>query len=243
MFTKQSDSFRKFAILVGKIGFLKKLLHPIYYKYLSFINDRRNKLFLKNALLVLDAFDKCLRGNGVQYTLAFGSMLGAVREHGFIKHDLDIDVAIWAEDYSDKLRVSLIEHGFKITHTLLVDNGELGREETYERDGVSIDIFYIYPAIDKYPYTCDFIAHKDTVSFRDCMQKHGNLIARRVQLPWKKEFIRVDFETLKLPITTNAQEILSYRYGPDYMIPNPKWVYYESMDSTIVWKEHNAVMI
>lgn len=243
MLTKQSDSFRKFAIFVGKIGFIKKILRPIYYKYLALIEDRRKKLFRKNGLMVLDTFDKCLSDNGIEYSLAFGSMLGAIREHGFIKHDLDLDVAIWAEDYSDKLYLALIERGFKLKHTILVDNGELGREETYELNGVSIDIFYIYPTIDLYPYTCDFIAHRDTVSFRDSMNKYGGLIARRVQLPWKKEFIRVDFENLKVPITSNANEILTFRYGSDYMTPNPKWVYYDSMNSTIVWKGKKGIMV
>ena len=52
MFTKQSDSFRKFAILVGRIRFIKKLLHPIYYKYLAIIEERRKKLFRKNDLFI-----------------------------------------------------------------------------------------------------------------------------------------------------------------------------------------------
>ena len=243
MFTRQSDSFRKVAIFVGKIGWIKRILRPMYHKYLEIIENRRKKLFRKNGLMVLDIFDKCLNDNGIEYSLAFGSMLGAVREHGFIKHDLDLDVAVWAEDYSEKLRSALLKCGFKMKHTLLVDDGKLGREETYELDGVSIDIFYIYPAIDLYPYTCDFIAHEGAVSFRDSMNNYGGLIARRVQLPWKKEFIRVNFENLKLPITSNANEILTFRYGSDYMTPNPKWVYYDSMNSTIIWKDKKGVMV
>ena len=86
------------------------------------------------------------------YTLIFGSMLGAVREKGFIKHDVDIDVAMWAEDYSPRVQKSLEEAGFKLDHRYLIDEGVLAREETYVKNDVSIDVYCIFPPIDKYPY-------------------------------------------------------------------------------------------
>ena len=86
---------------------------------------------------------------------------------------VDTTISMWAEDYNESIKECLKKYGFKLRHELLVDNGTTGREETYELNGVSIDIFYIYPALDRYPYCCDFISVQGTVSFIDSMKKFG----------------------------------------------------------------------
>ena len=245
MFKKQPEFLKKLVFNIYKSPFLRILFTPLkypYHWYKKSIINRRRDYFKKNGIDVLDIFDKCLTKNNYDYTLAFGTMLGAVREKGLIKHDLDIDVAIWAEDYNDNLRKSLEDFGFHLVHELLVDNGRKGREETYMLNDVTIDIFYIYPAIDDYPYCCDFYACEGSVSFIDSMNKFGQIKSRRLQLPWKKEFIRVPFESLDLPICANAHEILSFRYGEDYMIPNPKWNYLGMNKYITIWNEEIAEM-
>ena len=154
MFKKQSESFLRFAHWVAQSRTLKRILNRPYRYYQSFYKKKRNALFRKNGLNVLKTFDACMTKNNIPYTLAFGSMLGAVREHGFIKHDLDMDVAIWAEDYTPELREQLASFGFSLVHEMTVDDGQSGREETYELEGVQIDVFFIYPAVDVYPYCC-----------------------------------------------------------------------------------------
>lgn len=242
MFTRQPEYIKKIASIIGRNSFLKDLLRPLYEGYLRTLTHHRNKLFIKNGVQVLHNFDKCMTENGFKYTLAFGTMLGAVREHGFIKHDLDLDVAMWAEDYNESIKECLKKYGFKLRHELLVDNGTTGREETYELNGVSIDIFYIYPALDRYPYCCDFISVQGTVSFIDSMKKFGYIRPRRIQLPWGKKYIRIPFENLKLPIPENAHEILSFRYGKDYMTPNPNWHYTDANKYTTEWEGKKGIM-
>lgn len=242
MFTHEPDFFRKFAIWVGKVSFIKKLLRPVYNKYTSSLEKNRRDLFIKNGVYVLSLFDDCLTKLDIPYCLAFGSMLGAVREHGYIKHDLDLDVVIWSEDYSERMRTLLFKKGFKLYRDMVVENGDLGREETYELKGVTIDVFYIYPAIDQYPYCCDFVPEKDSISLEDSMDKYGHIISRRIQLPWKKEFERVPFESLQLPIPVNAHEILSFRYGDDYMKPNPQWHYTDANKYITTWNEALSVL-
>lgn len=44
-------------------------------------------------------FDKFCRENGLKYTIDWGTLLGAFREHDFIKWDLDIDVNMEIEDF------------------------------------------------------------------------------------------------------------------------------------------------
>ena len=48
---------------------------------------------------LLKMFDAFCTGHGVRYTLDAGTLLGAVREHGFIPWDDDVDVAMTRAEY------------------------------------------------------------------------------------------------------------------------------------------------
>lgn len=68
-----------------------------------FLNDKDIKLAEFNMLKKLVAF---CDGNGLHYSFAGGSMLGAVRHQGFIPWDDDIDVSMPRPDYERLLRMS-----------------------------------------------------------------------------------------------------------------------------------------
>lgn len=227
----------------AKSKLVKSLLRPFYSFYQRINRNKRNRVFRENGLEALVQFDKCMQDKGLFYTLAFGTMLGAIREHGFISHDLDIDVSMFIEDYSEDLESYLRDYGFRLQHSFLVDDGLLGREETYLYNGVSIDIFFFYPPIDHYPYCCDFQMYNDSSTFRESMKKYGQVLPRRIELPMKKERRRISFEGVPLFVPQNAEEILSFRYGDDYMVPNPKWEV-NSHDLHIVeWKDKRGLFV
>lgn len=222
---------------------IKRCIQPFYSLYKQLIRNKRNKVFRENGLEALIQFDKCMQKNGLFYTLAFGTMLGAIREHGFIKHDLDIDVSMFIEDYSEKLESFLLEFGFILQHSFLVEGGTLGREETYLYKGVSIDIFFFYPPINQLPYCCDFQMYNDSSTFRESMKKYGRVLPRRIELPMTKERKIISFEGVPLFVPQNAEEILSFRYGEDYMVPNPQWEV-NSHDLHIVeWKDKLGLFV
>ena len=236
-----SDRVIEIANKVSKIPGLKMLLKPIYYRYKTVISNRRNELFRSNALMLLKEFDKCLNEIGVEYSMAYGSLLGAIREHGFIKHDLDLDVFIWIDDFSEKIHEILLKNGFKLEHRFLVENGELGREETYSKYDVSIDIFYVYPSSGNYPYACSFYPWGDAVTWGQSMKKYGKLLAQKWDTPIGREFELVKFETMYVKVTKNYDEFLKFTYGDDYMIPNPNY-HGEDSKHYIDWIEVNAII-
>ncbi len=220
---------------------LKHILKPFYDRFYKQKKVAKlNKKFRANALHVLETFDNCMKEADVNYTLAFGTLLGAVREKGFIKHDLDIDVMMWSDEYSEKMTDSLKEAGFKLTRLSLIENGRKGREESYTLDGLNVDIFYIYPPVKELPYVSLFISYPPYPTYEMSMQKLGKVLPLRVELPLVRDRKYVPFETIQLPIPVNYDEVLKNYYGDNYMIPDPNWAMGQFDRHIVEWRDVHA---
>lgn len=221
----KSEQIRKIFHPFTKIPGVRSVFGPVYRKLIyNKIRQKEIAKFQRNALMVLTQFDEVLRESKVPYCLFWGSLIGAVREHGFIKHDCDIDVAVWKSDYSEKLKEAFLNHGFSHKHRFLVDDGQYGMEDTFEKDGVSIDVFYFY--VDKengMPYCTSFDYMEDCVTWKECIQKHNNIKVYKFYYDLPRDFKYVPFETIKLPIPSNYDGILRSYYGDNYMTPDPNW--------------------
>lgn len=208
---------------------IEKYFKGMRDKFTQKVNKEIAEAYEKYGIEAIDIFDKCMNSNGFFYTLAFGSILGAIREHGFIKHDKDIDVYMWIEDYTPKIIEELQKVGFVWKTNFSVCSDKCGREDTFEYKGVHIDIFWMYPSLDEYPYCCDFL-RKEGMGVNQRMP-------RRLEIPIVKESRLEKFETLQLPVPVNAEEICAFRYGSDYMIPNPSWNWKRAKNSVVDWEE------
>ena len=65
----------------------------------DFLVTRERKKIWAVTLDLLFEFDKLCRRHNLRYSLAFGSLLGAIRHNGFIPWDDDIDVVMPRADY------------------------------------------------------------------------------------------------------------------------------------------------
>ncbi|MBR3360301.1 MAG: LicD family protein [Lachnospiraceae bacterium] len=69
------------------------------------------RLEQKRQLDMLKQFDAVCKKHDIQYFCAFGTVLGAVRHHGFIPWDDDIDIGIMREDFKKLCKVPEEEWG------------------------------------------------------------------------------------------------------------------------------------
>lgn len=70
-----------------------------------FVDEKRKKHWLI-LLDILSEIDNVCKKHNIQYTLFFGSLLGAVRHQGFIPWDDDIDIAMPRLDYERFIQLS-----------------------------------------------------------------------------------------------------------------------------------------
>lgn len=87
----------KLSLIISKIRrnhWYRTYMRPIYlFVYGNRKLKNRNRIFLQYSQELLTNFHQAMNEVGIPYWLEFGTLLGAVREHSFISHDFDLDVA------------------------------------------------------------------------------------------------------------------------------------------------------
>lgn len=238
MRTRPSKTLFRIGRMLRAVPGMQYILTPMQKRYWHKIAENRNKAFLQNGLQILSEFDSIMQTNHIHYSLFAGTLLGAVREGGFLKHDGDIDTLMFAKDYSPRIRQLLEEHGFKMVHAYLIEDGKLGREETYEKDNVSVDIYFAYEDKNFPTYQCDFFGEPASP-----FQREHVIRARRLEFPISYNVLRVPFESIEVNILDNADEWLRCRYGEDYMTPDPSFHDKGDNPHIFIWEGVKACMI
>lgn len=120
------------------------------------IEDRKH--MQKILLEMMIEFDRVCRENNIKYIIEGGTLLGAVRHHGFIPWDEDIDVRMLRSDYdkfsqiaSEKLPADMFfqsysnDKGYPWLYGKIRKKGtravRAGQEKLKMKDGIFIDVF------------------------------------------------------------------------------------------------------
>ena len=144
---------------------------------------------------------------GYDLFLAYGSMLGAVREGGFIGHDLDFDSAYVSKhtdgaDAASELRDIAL---------LLIDRG-------YDVDGLGTHL-HVHPLGD--PATkIDVFHHYFDASGR-MRFPFGYAGETVIGAPDWKGTQEIDFLGSRVLVPTNAEQVVEHLYGSDWRVPQP----------------------
>ena len=162
----------------------KKDVDAVFVKFEKPINI---EVATKNLL----DLQKVCKAHNLEFTLMYGTLLGAVREKGFIPHDHDTDVVV-TRDKEEKVLDMLFD---------LREIGlEVGRyDETlvsFVRDGDFIDIYFLDKKGSKY-HTEGYVIP-------------AHYLDNVIDYPFLGS-------TFKVP--KNHEKLLAYLYGEDWRIP------------------------
>lgn len=212
---------KKIKSFVKKILISNFLLKYFYQKYfnkkLKKNIQKKNELFKENGLLTFKELGKILNDNNIKYWLCYGTLLGYVRENGLLKHDFDFDIGIWASDYSHNLENILVSAGFNLAHQFISEGDYKAFEQTYEKNGVSIDVFYHYSNDEKI-WTHVFYRELED----EDLVKKGLYRIRKLDYP-KASLEKIVFLDTDAYIPSNKEQYLCEIYGENWKIPDPNY--------------------
>ena len=150
---------------------------------------------LRNLVDVRDA----LESFGARPFLVDGTLLGHVREGGFIAHDTDIDLGLFVEELRPEMARAVAARGFRVHRTF----GTPGRgfQWSFKRHAIKVDVFVYYRSGD--------------VLYHAAWQK-GEPI--RYEYP-TFGLERVRFLGHEFWAPADPEAFLATKYGPDWRVP------------------------
>ncbi|GEM_PF-5811533 len=184
------------------------------------VSEKQKRLFVIACL-----FDKACRDNNIKYSLACGTMLGGIREKGFISWDEDFDILMSIYDYNNFEKIS-IEYAdeFSWVSYRMNKSSPVVYARVYEKE---VDLHHLeeYPYIDIHVYVAasndESIIKSDlnkvdflTKCFWVKQRKYHNIFHRR------KSFIGA---ICKVPLVCLSTEWCAKRiesYSRKYLINN-----------------------
>jgi len=146
----------------------------------------------ENLLDVKRVFDK----HNIKFILAFGTLLGAIRQQDFIDWDSDTDILCFREDYLK------IEPAFKELESL---NFTIPRVEI--------------PLLDHY-----LIRNNEKIDINWLIDNGHDELMYADWIKWDKEFFQDPLPTInflgeKFHINSNVEKLLEITYGKDWKVP------------------------
>jgi len=172
-----------------------------------------------DADALMQLTDRLLRQCGIDYFLAFGTLLGAVREGNFIKGDLDIDIIVTNEERLFESLPFLYKKGLLINR---IFPEELYTFHSANRHG-HIDL-YVMKDLDKHHVTIQ--GHRQNRKYFKTILPDGggHTLAGKTY-----------------PCPANPERLLIHWYGRNWRIPQDKQANINTWYETIL-KYHRRVI-
>lgn len=135
------DFIRKFLKTVGIGGCVYRVCQWIWRAYAI---PRRRKCLQKHGAETIGRMHQVLTKNNVPYFCDYGTLLGFIREQGFIKHDDDIDISIQDATVRPALVLKcFMDAGYGFVHAFRYDEESRFLEFTVaDVNGITIDVFF-----------------------------------------------------------------------------------------------------
>ena len=196
------------AVYLFVLKCYKKVVLPI----------RRRRL-QKYGFPILRELNKVLTENGVEYYIAFGTLLGIIRENNFLRHDDDIDILVKKNDVNEipKVILFMANAGFDFKHYLVSKEGIL--YYTFEKYGVSIDLFTYITDLDNGRIAVDCVYLDKNIKY----PKPSYCSVRRNFYPLIEGRRIYSLNGADFVIPENYDELLISMYGKNWRTPIAVW--------------------
>lgn len=185
--------------------------------------DKQRAAFHKGCKELLELTDDKLRNAGIDYWLTYGTLLGAYRDHDFIAHDYDIDIALYWED-RNKIKDLMLAAGMKLKYEVHFGDWENPEniEYRFEYKNTFID-FDFYKVSGNMATTSNpsFLPGTNPVPGKKFLVITEDLVSPFTGLA------EIEFLGRKYKVPANTEEFIIANYGKDYRTPIKNFNYKE----------------
>lgn len=190
---------------------------PLHKCYRLYSVPHRRKMLQRRGYQVLRKLKDTFEKNDIPGFLAAGSLLGFVRDGGFMPHDDDIDVGVLPSKWTAAgLLQTLVEkEGYKFEFAFMFRGKTIEFKVSWL--GVPIDVFcYERNGEDLY-CTCFYY-------FPERKYPKAN-----ANTPWRiHEYNITTLKTISLngvdfPVPAEPEKVMAQLYGESWRVPNPNW--------------------
>lgn len=197
---------------------LKEFLLQKKVKCERYLLRRRMKY---EGVQIISKMNEAFEELNKSYWLEFGTLLGAIREHGLIKHDLDFDFSTFYSGDEFSMIRCISKRGFRLFKTIELDGKIV--ELTFAYNGCYIDIFLYHLCSDGKMF-CYLFNPARGLTWEETKAKYGGFLTRTITHK-KTSLIDYNFLGVNVKVPENYHEYLQDIYGPTYMIPDPDFTY------------------
>lgn len=199
---------------------LGKMIYPfIQRSYQMVALPLKRRRLQSYGGVVLHRLHTLLSNAKIDYYADWGSLLGIVREGGFIRHDDDIDLTIVDKNVNPRLLLKLLlEHEFHFIHAIEIDKRLVEFSVSWKK--LSIDFFFRIPVEqDGMVGICD-VYYNPNIQYENPNQNNYRVWYFAEEVSTKI----IDFKGGDVRIPENPESILEFEYGSDWRSPISGWV-------------------
>lgn len=197
--------------------FYKRVLQPLWRMYRV---PRDRKLMALHGYEVLSRIHQVMKKHAIPYYCDAGTLLGFIRDGGFIKGDDDFDFSIMPEPVGlGAVLKILVEEGYGYVHAFEYGGRVLECTVSDPYIGLPIDFFQSEYCDDKKMVL--LVRYLRWFEDRDYTSSNDNSVLE-FRFPSPSGIKEIEVHGVETSVPTNAEDILDAEYGP-WRRPDPNF--------------------